>query len=518
MMPKVTKPKLTSTSTTKPMPKSILPSSMTKTMSKPNSIASTTKKTLETKPTSTANTTTTKTFLKRSTEPKLAHVNAAFKNKKRSLLESTSFYMWEDILIFCVDSIDSLVSLAKVCKLFYKAIFERAKIMRFVLMKYYQKELKENPAVMETLEEKKYDLDLIIEFIKGCEMVKDKKKVQYFVENYLKIFQYGHVKENILNKLIEKLQLRIDISWNRKRPYYALYQENFPYKMKYNNNMSHILLRVDDIKKILINDLSVLDLQIKIKSRYLRRSIELDYLIKKDDLYSDNRKSTKVFHYFPIKNLLFVYFDKDTKVQYMLCDISILEVVTQLYNKTKNKISKAPKVKRVITPIGISLVEYVRQQMDFEIHFCIKNHAQPKFYFINTTSYPKDLQEENASFRIPVDNSFSLKGAEFKLDDELGINQIIKDFFLVDFILKDKDNILIAYSGFMDVKELNTAEIQKYIVNYMNYSEECYTQMVFEYSSQHYSFKVTCTRDTSRNEILVHEIFIDIKKSILENI
>ncbi len=514
MMPK--KPISKATTTTKPI-STISSKNTTKPITKLTTTSSHVKKVDENK--TDPNKTATRSFLKKSTVPRLAHVNAVVKNKKRSLLESTSFYMWEEILLFCTDGIDSLVSLARVCKLFYKAIFERAKIMKFVLLRYYQKELKENPAVIKTLEEKTYDLDLIIEFIQSCEIMRDKKKVQYFVDNYLKIFDYGHIKENVLNKLIEKLQLRIDISWNRKRPYYALYQDNYPFKMKYYNNMTHLLLRVDEIKKILISDLSVIDLMITIKSRYLRRAIELNYLIKKDDIYDEkNRKSTKVFHYFPMKNLLFVYFDQDIKVQYMICNISILEVVTQLYNKTKLKISKAPKVKRIITPSDISLVEYVRQQMDFEVHFSVKNNSSVKFYFINTTSYPKDLQETKAIFRIPVNNSFLLKGAEFKLDDELGINQIIKDFFIVDFVLKDKDNILFAYSGFMDLKDLSLKEVQQYIENSFSWTDDHFTHKSFEYTWPEYNFKVICTKDGKKNDILVHEFFIEINSSILQNL
>jgi len=504
------------TSMTKP-PSTLSKAPVKTTTATPSTTSTTFKKTMTT--TSTANTTGTKSFLKKTTEPKGAYMSSLIKNKKRSLLESTSFYMWEEILIFCVDSLESLVTYARVCKLFYRAIFERAKVMNFYLYRFYQKDLKENPAVSSALEEKKYDMDMIIEFIQGCEMVKDKKKTQYFVENYLKMFEYGHVKENVLNKLIERLNIRIDIAWNKKRPYYALYQDNFPFKIKYQNNMSHIILRVDDIKKILIQDLSVLDLVITFRSRYLRRSIELDFQIKKDDIYdASNRKSTKVFHYLPLKNLLFVYFDNDTKVQYMLCEISILEVITRLYNVMRSKVSKAPKVKRIAAPVGISLYEYVRQQLDFEVHFCVKNHNSMRYYFINTTSFPKHYDEEVANFRIPVNASFTLKGADFKLDDELGINQVIKDFFLVDFVLKDKDNILFVYSGFMDLKQLSVTECQKYIENNMNYSEDWFTHIAFEYKTPHYSYFVTGTKDAKQNDILIHDIFIDIKRSILENV
>ena len=459
---------------------------------------------------------TTKTFLKKSTEPKGASVNYAHKNKKKSMLDNTSFYMWEDILLFCADSLESLVYMARVCKLFYRAVFERPKILNFVASRFYQKELKENPAVAKAFQENKHDVDNIIEMIQNFEQLRVTKKTNYFVENYLKIFEYGHIKENVLNKLLERLQIQIDLSWNKKRPYYALLQENFPFKIKYNNNMSHIILRVEDIKKILICDLSVLDLVITIRSRYLRRSIEINYSIKKSDLYDEsNRKSTKVFHYYALKNLLFVYFHEDVKVQYLVCQISLLEVLTSFYNKTKTKITKATKVKRVETLAGIGLYEYIRQQLDFEVHFCIKNHDKMKFYFVNTTTYPLEYTDEGANFRVAVNNSFLLKGAEFKLDDDLGINQVIKNFFLVDFVLKDKDNILIAYSGFMDMKEMEIVEVQRYIDNYMTYTDEHFTNYMFKFSCQSYNFMVTCTKDARRNDILVHEIFVDIKKSIL---
>ena len=83
----------------------------------------------------------------------------------------------------------------------------------------------------EAFEENKYDIDNIIEFIKKSEVERSKKKTKYFLENFSKIFQYGHIKENTLNKLIDKLDLKIDLVWNKKRPYYTLRQDNFPFKI-----------------------------------------------------------------------------------------------------------------------------------------------------------------------------------------------------------------------------------------------------------------------------------------------
>jgi len=341
------------------------------------------------------------------------------------------------------------------------------------------------------------------------------KSNKVFYDSYNKLFEYGHIKENISTKLIEKLKLRVDFSLNKNRKYYAKYIENHPYKMKIENNFTHILLNIPRVKEIKFDEsLEQLEIDIIFKSLFLKKMVTYTYILKKKDLYALKR-STPAFHYYPIKNFLFVYFDDDNKVLYMLYEISVLELIRGFERQLSKEIKATKKFKPILYD---NLCEKIKAQLDYEAHLSIQNHEKTLFKFVDTRLYPNEFDEKSAYFKIPVGLKFSIKNSPFKLDDGQGINQILPDFFFIDSVLKDKDNILVLFSGLFQAEEINKSNYSKYIENCFEYDDENFRLLKIEYKDHTQAWIVIMIEDSRKKECTVSWIGIEIFESILKDI
>jgi len=453
-----------------------------------------------------------------SKEPKLAYSTRALdKQKKESIVERLSSYIWEEILCYCIDDLETLLIMCRVCRKFYQAINERKSVWVQLIKRSYKKELSATPAFAEKFENKDFNIDDLISFVKTKEKERSLSAAKFFMETYAKLFQYGNVKENIASKLIEKLKLRVDFSLNKSRPYYARFIENHPFNMKIENNFTHILMNIPRVQEIKFDvSLDQLELDITFRSVYLRRKINFHYILKKKELY-EQKKSTKAFHYYPVKNFLFVYFDNDNKVLYMLYEISALEIIKGFHQQTK-KVIKTKGPKKLPPASYPDLEEFIKEQPDYEIHLTIQNHKKTLFTFVNTKVYPDKFDKKGAYLHVPIGQRYSYKNSPFKLDDEQGINEILPDFFIADVIFKDTDNILVMYSGFFQAQEIQRADYQKYLDNYFSYMEDHIRVLALTYQDTTQKITIVMIDDTNKKDMLVSYIDVEIYVAILKEI
>ena len=82
------------------------------------------------------------------------------------------------------------------------------------------------------------------------------------------------------------------------------------------------------------------------------------------------------------------------------------------------------------------------------MHFSYHNSLKQIFHFSDTKVYPLEYDQKHAYFDIKVNDSFD-KIATFKLDNKMGMSESVKDLYLLDLVLKDRDRFIIIFSGFI---------------------------------------------------------------------
>lgn len=102
-------------------------------------------------------------------------------------------------------------------------------------------------------------------------------------------------------------------------------------------------------------------------------------------------------------------------------------------------------------------MEYFKYQADFEIHLSYHNSVKQIFTHCDTKVYPIEYDNKRAYFDVQVNDSFD-KVATFKLDNKMGMSESIKDLYLLDFVLKDRDRFLITFSGFIYARNASQKE------------------------------------------------------------
>ena len=96
-------------------------------------------------------------------------------------------------------------------------------------------------------------------------------------------------------------------------------------------------------------------------------------------------------------------------------------------------------------------------QADFEIHFSYHNTLKQIFTHCDTKVYPIQIGAKQALFDVKIEDTYD-KVATYKLDNKMGISESVKDLYLLDFILKDRDRFLIIFSGFIYARNATTKE------------------------------------------------------------
>ena len=112
----------------------------------------------------------------------------------------------------------------------------------------------------------------------------------------------------------------------------------------------------------------------------------------------------------------------------------------------------------------------MKYQADFEIHLSYHNSIKQIFTHCDTKVYPREYDRKHAFFSVKIDDSFD-RVATFKLDNKMGMSESVKDLFLLDFVLKDRDKFLIIFSGFIYAREASQKERED-VEDYFQYSEK----------------------------------------------
>lgn len=146
------------------------------------------------------------------------------------------------------------------------------------------------------------------------------------MSDYKRLFNYGSIKENIPNKLISKLQLKIRVQINKK-----VSIENQKYLLRSDNLNSHILFKVTEVDQIKFEAEESLNVSIIIESLSLNMRVRIleSFPIR---AVIKNSVSLKAFNYFTSKNFLLTHFEGDNQFLYLLFEMSAMELV-QLFRE-----------------------------------------------------------------------------------------------------------------------------------------------------------------------------------------
>ena len=85
-------------------------------------------------------------------------------------------------------------------------------------------------------------LKLIKEFVVNQSKKKKITVLDSFFKDYKRLFSYGAIKENIPNKLIQKMKLMINVQINKN-----IIANNKKYILRSDNFNSHILMKITEI-------------------------------------------------------------------------------------------------------------------------------------------------------------------------------------------------------------------------------------------------------------------------------
>ena len=76
------------------------------------------------------------------------------------------------------------------------------------------------------------------------------------------------------------------------------------------------------------------------------------------------------------------------------------------------------------------------------------------------------------------------------------MSESVKDLFLLDFVLKDRDKFLIIFSGFIYAREASQKERED-VEDYFQYSEK--EMKLLEFKGEKYSIRILIIEEGQRN-------------------
>ena len=92
------------------------------------------------------------------------------------------------------------------------------------------------------------------------------------------------------------------------------------------------------------------------------------------------------------------------------------------------------------------------------------------------------------------------------------------NFFSVDLILKDRDDVLISFSGFVQSKLLEKDIVAKKVNNYFEISGEDHDVFSLEYKADFYSFELIYFHNIKYQEILVYTLTLIVQSQMLHHL
>lgn len=304
-------------------------------------------------------------------------------------------------------------------------------------------------------------------------------QLNVFMKKVSEMYQYNSMKMNIPNKIIDWLQLTLDVKIGKE-----VLVGGHKYTYNKMNYAGFIYTEIKKISKLKFHSFDNLKISLIFRSPRLLESVEFQYEIPKRDIL-ESCKKTRLFNYYIQKNLAFIYFDGDDSILKCLFEVSSVHLILQfsdLFGKKKASIatgvgSKVAKkfetqYERLSKAIGYSsIADYLREQTHFEVSVSIHNGKDRVFYFVNTTSRPGMLEHPwsdtgikssskrtsgNQDFQNtdvvrfmfeklgePLDNT----DVYLKLNNELGISEKINDLIFCEVMVKDQEKIRFIDSG-----------------------------------------------------------------------
>ncbi|KAL4441603.1 hypothetical protein ABPG74_021535 [Tetrahymena malaccensis] len=447
------------------------------------------------------------------------------KAKQNIILDRVNYHIQRIILCFAASSYQEVYKLMKVCKKFYQVITSHYRIWECVLTtltKTQQIEfLKRFPTFEEMQENQK--INVIREYVE----VEEKKNViklyeKYFTD-YRKLFEYCSTKENLPNKLLQRLKLKVNATINKLKiseKKYLLRSENFS---------SHLLIKFDEIQKINLQYLDEINFEISFFSVHLKTSVKIARKFKVKDIF-EKSVCQKAFCYYEERNFLTCFFEGDSMFLYTLFEISAMELVTRfrfelekrlIYEEKKKLGVKTPKLQMKFLQRDMSnyqydsFSQYFKYQSDFEVMINVHNSLKKNLYtFIDTRSFPKTQTESQAQFIFSPGDRFFIENV-FSLDNKSGMKETVKDILLLDLILKDRDRFLICYSGYVRIQDINDLSQKNNVDMNFDYStaDEYQAKRIYFNQPNQYSFELLIIQ--TKREAILKSINIIINQQII---
>ncbi len=305
-------------------------------------------------------------------------------------------------------------------------------------------------------------------------VVMDKlERVNVLMKKVDEMFKYNSMKMNIPNKIVEWLNLELDLTIHKN---ISIQGHKFHYnKMNY---AGFFFTEVKKISKLRFAEFDALKITFTFRSSRLEESVQMPFAIDKHEILNDCKK-TRLFNYYLNKNLALVYFDGDNSILKCLFEISAVHLILSfvaLFQKNKTTLKgtlpqqKARKFdtnhERYAAALTYDSIEdYLKEQTHFEVSVSIHNGKERVFYFVNTTSRPTScsLSRTGASKGSKSTGERPSHGVRFlfeklgeplenedvylKLNNELGISEKIEDLIFCEVMVKDGEKVRFVDSG-----------------------------------------------------------------------
>lgn len=319
-------------------------------------------------------------------------------------------------------------------------------------------------------------------------------QINVFMKKVSEMYVYNSMKMNIPNKIIEWLQLSLDVRIGKD-----IIVSGHKFTCNKLNYAGFIYAEIKKISKLRFASFDNLKVSLIFISAKFSGPVEVVYDIPKTAIL-DLCKKTRLFNYYISKNIAIIYFDGDDSILKCLFEISAVHLIVrfaEFFSKTKSNIAKGINQKearkfetqneRLQRQIWYdSLEDYVKEQTHFEVAISIHNGKERIFYFVNTTSRPficDDLwryksnthsskgsgfqnntqKKQNIRFKFdklgePLESS----DVYLKLNNELGISEKIEDLIFCEIIIKDYEKIRFIDSGLRVFQRNASAEDLNY--------------------------------------------------------
>jgi hypothetical protein len=212
-----------------------------------------------------------------------------------------------------------------------------------------------------------------------------------------------------------------------------------------------------------------------------------------------------------------VFFDNDNKILYSQFEISATEIIQQ-FKYIIDAFEDLPNKRPIYNSKTLEMDAYIKSQLDFEVHFGIHNHKKNLFNYVNTKLFPTQPDSKTGQFYVEINEKFSSANSVFILDDGQGISEMLPDFYSMDFILKDRDDVLISYSGFVQTTKLDRQAIAKKVKNYFELGSEDYDIYTLLYTGEGYTFEIIYFHNPKYKEIIVYSLTCTLTTNLLRSV